>query len=256
MEVENRTQKTIRKKKRKKKRYLLRLLIFILILIGLYFILHIEYFTIDGITVAGNKDVSDKEITELSEIKTGENIFDVHPFFAERRIKKNLYIESVDVKRMLPNRIEIIVDERDGKAQFVMGKKKNEKYVVTDNDGRVLEIAKDEQQATLVENVEVKKAKVDKTIEVKENDVYEKAMNIILAMETGDIYFKRLVIDGKKVNAYVYDDLVCKGEYDDIVSGIESGAVKAVLYDLYQKDIKNGTINVGENNYCSFTKNK
>ena len=127
MEAENRTQKSYKKKKRRKKRYLLRFFIFILVLIGIYFILHIEYFTIDGITVAGNKDVSDKEITELSEIKTGENIFDVHPFFAERRIKKNLYIESVNVKRMLPNRIEIVVDERDGKAQFIMGEKKKDK---------------------------------------------------------------------------------------------------------------------------------
>lgn len=61
----------------------------------------------------------------------GENIFDVHPLFAQHRIKENLYIKKVRVKRKLPNKIEISVMERSGKAQFQMGKR----FVITDNEG-------------------------------------------------------------------------------------------------------------------------
>ena len=106
---------------------------------------------------------------------------------------------------------------------------------------------------TLVEGVKVDKARVSKNIHVENVDVYEKAMDMIENMEAGDIYFKRLLIDGNKVEAYVYDKLVCKGNYKHVMDAITSGAVKAVVFDLYQKDIKKGTINIGENNYCSFT---
>ncbi len=252
MNGESRTQKTIKKKKRRKKRYLLKFTMIIAACIGLYFLLHIDYFTVDGITVAGNKEISDAEIVKLAEVETGDNIFDVHTMLAEKRIKKNLYIEDVDVKRMLPNRIDIVVIERSGKAQFVKG----EKFVVTDNDGRVLEIAEEEQKATLVENVKVTKAKPDKTIEVKEEETYNKAMEMITATEAGDLYFKRLVIDGNNVEAYVYDKLVCKGKYDNVMESIRSGALKTVVFDLYQKGKKSGVISIGTNNYCSFTPKK
>lgn len=216
---------------------------------GAYFLLHIDYFTVDGIVVAGNEEISDEDILKLSQIETGDNIFDVHPLIAKKRISRNLYIESVKVRRKLPNIVQITVSERSGKVQFVMGKK----YVITDNDGRVLDITKDMQKVTLVEDVKVEKAKLNKNIHVKNTAVYNKAMSIVAEMEAGDIYFKRLVIDGKNIEAYVYDKLVCKGKYDDVLTAINSGALKAVIYDLYQKDKDSGTINIGHNNYCSFT---
>lgn len=254
MRADNRTQKSVKKKKRKKKRYLLKLAIIIAACIALHFILHIDYFTIAGITVAGNKAIPDEEIKKLSEIEVGDNIFDAHPFFAQKRIKENLYIEDVDVKRMLPNRIEIVVDERSGKAQMTKGKE----FVIIDEEGRVLEIAKEEQKVTVIADVEVQKAKPDKEVEVKDKDeeVYNKALALINAAETGDLYFKKIVIQGNAVEAYIYDTLICKGKYTDVMKCIESGALKATVFDLYQKDREKGVINIGSNNYCSFTPKK
>ena len=246
---ENRTEKVIRKKKRRKKRYLLRFLIFILICVGIYFAVHIDYFAINGIAVAGNKEISDETIVELSELQTGENIFDIHPWFAERRIKKNLYVEDVNVKRVLPNKVEIIVTERSGKLQLVSGKK----YVVTDNSGMVLEIAKEKKKVTLVEGVTVKNVKLKKTVEVKESAVLEKAMELIKLTEENDLYFKRVKITGSKVEAYIYDGLVCKGRYNNLVECVKNGSLKSVVFDLYQKGTESGVINIGSNNYCSFT---
>ena len=95
----------------------------------------------DNVVVTGNREISDEEIIKLSGIKTGGNLFDVHPLIAQHKIKKNLYIEDVDVDRKLPNTVEINISERSGKAQFVNGQ---EVSVVTDNDGKVLEISKEE----------------------------------------------------------------------------------------------------------------
>lgn len=249
MRVEYRTEKNIKRRKRRKKRYLLRFIIFVLICAGLYFTLHIDYFTVDGIIVAGNKEISDEEIIKLSEIKTGNNIFDVHPWFAQRRIKKNLYVETVNVNRKLPNKIEILVTERSGKAQFVMGKK----FVITDNGGKVLEIAGKERKATLVEGITVKEAKLGKDIAVKEGSRYDKAMQLVAAVEEGDLYFKKIKIIGNDTEGYIYDSLVCKGQYQHVMECVESGALKAVVFDLYQKGIESGVINISSNNYCSFT---
>lgn len=249
MRKDNRAEKVHKKKRRRKKRYLLKFILLVLICVGVYFGVHIDYFTVDGIAVVGNEAISDEEILKLSEIKAGENIFDVHPLFAQHRIKQNLYIEKVRVKRKLPNKIEISVTERSGRAQFQMGKR----FVITDNEGMVLAIEKEAQQVPLVENVKVTKAKKKKTIEVKQTAVYEEAMEIIQKMEDGDLYFKKLSIEGSRVDAYIYDGLVCRGAYDDLLTCMDSGALKTVVFDLYQKGVEAGVINIGSNNYCSFT---
>ena len=248
--TENRTEK-MKKKKRRKKHYLLRLIIFIAVCVGAYFALHIDYFTVNGIAVVGNKEISDEEIIKLSELETGVNLFDVHPWLVQRKIKKNLYVEDVDVDRKLPNKIEIRVTERSGKAQFAMGKK----FVITDNEGMVLEIAKEERQVTLVEGVSVQEAELKKDVKIKENTLYDEVMQLINATEQNDLYFKKIKMDSDSdyVEAYIYDDLVCKGRYDNLMNAVKSDALKAVVYNLYQNDTESGTINIGSNNYCSFT---
>ena len=179
MRRDNRAEKVHKKRRRRKKRYLLRFLLLILLCVGIYFGVHIDYFKVDGIAVVGNEEISDEEILKLSELEVGENLFDVHPLFAQHRIKENLYIEKVRVKRKLPNKIEISVTERSGKAQFQMGKR----FVITDNEGMVLAIEKEQQKVPLVENIKVTKAKKKKTIEVKQTATYDKAMEIVQKME-------------------------------------------------------------------------
>jgi len=175
MKGDNRTEKTIKKRKRRKKRYGLRLLIIIILCVALYFVLHIDYFKIDGIAVVGNKEITDEQIIELSELKTGEDLFDVFPVSVEKRIKKNLYIQDVNVKRVLPNKVEIVVQERSGKTQVAFGKK----YVVTDNDGMVLEIADKKRKVTFIDGVTAEKAELKKTVTVKQPEEWEKAVELI-----------------------------------------------------------------------------
>lgn len=250
MKGENRTERSIKKKKRRKKRYGLRLLIIIAVCIALYFVLHIDYFKIDGIGVVGNKEIPDEQIIELSELQLGEDLFDVFPLFVEKKIKKNLYVEDVNVNRVPPNKVEIIVEERNGKTQLAFGKQ----YVITDSEGMVLEISDEKRKVTFVEGVTAEKAELEGTVTVKETEIWEKAVELIKITEENDLYFKKVKIEGDKVSAYVYDKLVCKGRYNNIISSIENGALKAVIFDLYQKGTEKGTINIGDNNYCSFTR--
>ena len=238
-----------RKRKHKKKHYLLRLLIILVLVAGAYLVSQLDYFNVNGVAVIGNEGVTDEEIIKLSEIKTGESVFSVHPLLVQHKIKENLYIESVNVNRKPPDKVEIIVKERSLLAQF----HKDAKYVVTDAEGMVLDITKDAHQATLIEGVTVIGAEKKETIELKEHQSLERAMELLNATEEGDLFFKRVVFKGSKVDAYIYDELKVEGKYDNVISSIRSGTLKKVVYDLYQKGKEKGTINVYNNDYCFFT---
>ncbi len=239
------------KRKHKKKHYLLRIVIILAVLAAAFLCAHLSYFNVNGIAVIGNEEVSDEEIINLSGIQMGKSVFDVHPLLVQHDIKKNLYIEKVNVNRKPPDKVEIIVQERDMLAQF----HKDQKFVVTDSDGMVLDISKEERKATLIEGVTVTGAEKKETIEIKETGKLEKALDLMRTTDENDLYFKRIVFNGSKVDAYIYDTLKCSGKYDNLMSAITSGTLKKVIYDLYQKNIEEGTVNVYNNNYCFFTPN-
>ena len=244
---------THKRRKHKKKRYLLRLLILAIacgIAVG---IMHLPHFDVQKIVVNGNQEITDEEVIKLSGIKTGQSIFDVHPLWVNHKIKsKNLYVEKVNVDRKFPKKVTLTIVEKRAMAQI----QKGNRYVVMDIDGTVIEVAKEEKRATLIENVHVKNATRKEPVEVKEAVVLEKALDLIVTADENDMYFKKIVIDGKNVEAYIFDSLVCKGKYKNIVSCLESGTLKSVVYDLYQKDKETGTITVSSNNYCFFTPKK
>lgn len=254
-EQETRTETVPKKqkprRKHKKKNYPLRIIVVIAIIAAAFVCAHLSYFDVNGIAVIGNEGVTDQEIIELSEIEMGKSVFDVHPILVQHKIKKNLYIDKVNVDRKLPNKVEIIVTERNLLAQF----HKDGKFVITDAKGMVLDISKEEHKATTIEGVTVTDAEKKETIKIKENQGLERALELINATNESDLYFKRIVFNGGKVDAYVYDDLKCSGKYNNLISAINSGTLKKVIYDLYQKGVEKGTVNVYNNDYCFFTPN-
>ena len=55
------------------------------------------------------------------------------------------------------------------------------------------------------------------------------------------------------IKAYIYDTLVVKGTARQLKNVLESGDLQKVVNKLYQSDIKRGTINLGDQNYISFS---
>ncbi len=239
-----------KRKKRRKKNYLLRVGIIVAIIVAAVLVMHTSHFDVIGVAVGGNHELTSEEVTEMSGIEVGKSIFDVHPFFVERRLEKNLYIEEAEVTRKMPNAIEIIITEKQPTAQF----KNKKKYIVIDSDGKVMNISESKKDVTLIKGVHVEKARTGKLIQVKETDRYDRVMKLIAITAENDLYFKRIKLKDGWVEARVYKSIYVKGKYDNVVNSIQSKELVAVVYDLYQKGITKGTINVGSNNYCSFTK--
>jgi len=91
-------------------------------------------FGISEITVEGNNKVTSEEITQISGIKKGENIFRVNIKKAENILKENAYVEDVTVKRKFPAKIKIVINES---LEDIIIDTPSE-FIVTTISGRVL----------------------------------------------------------------------------------------------------------------------
>ena len=95
----------------------MRILIVLVIIAGAYLVSQLNYFNVNGIAVIGNEGVTDAEVVKLSEIKMGESVFKVHPLLVQHKIKKNLYIESVNVNRKPPDKVPQRIEKRSPLAK-------------------------------------------------------------------------------------------------------------------------------------------
>lgn len=130
-------QAQILRKKKKIKRIIKWTTLFLIIIGGIIFALVSPIFNIKAVQVFNNEQISTDTILSLSQLKIDQNIFKFSANKVEDEIKTNPYIESVQIKRKLPNKIEITVEERQKRynVQFLNG------FVYINNQGYILEIS-------------------------------------------------------------------------------------------------------------------
>ncbi|MDD2585283.1 MAG: FtsQ-type POTRA domain-containing protein [Syntrophomonadaceae bacterium] len=88
------------------------MLIFI-ILVCSYLFLHSSFFNVDKLYVTGLEKVSREEITSLSGLCKGVNIFEINSNLCSRSIEIHPMIKSAKIVRHLPRKIEVQVVERN-----------------------------------------------------------------------------------------------------------------------------------------------
>ena len=71
-----------------------------------------DYFLINSIDISGNNNVTDEEILAAAGVAVGQNNISVAIEDVEAALEKNPWMERVSVKRVLPDILEIIVQER------------------------------------------------------------------------------------------------------------------------------------------------
>lgn len=94
-----------------------------------------EYFNISNVIVENNNYVSAKEVTVLSEVK-GVNIFLANRNKLEENVKKNPYVESIDIKRRLPSTLVIRVKEKQIKGLI----KFQNSFINVDSKGTMVQV--------------------------------------------------------------------------------------------------------------------
>ena len=131
--------KKSKKSKRRQGKYTLYyIFIGVVVIIALSILSATVLFNIGEFAVKGDTKYSDEEIIKACGIEVGENLLRVNTVRgAERIVEKLVYIDSAEIHRGFPNKLNIIVKPAVAAAAFNYGGK----YYVTSEGNRLLEIA-------------------------------------------------------------------------------------------------------------------
>lgn len=152
-----RAQQLRAQKKRRRKKAALCLALFLLILCVGAVLAFTVFFHISDYEIKGNSRYTAQEIADASGIAKGENLFLCKTEQAAARIQEKLpYVESVSIKRKLPDKLIITVQE----TQLKLAVQQGNSYLILTGGGKVLEIGAAElpDGAALLKGVAVKSA--------------------------------------------------------------------------------------------------
>lgn len=240
-------QKIRKKKKRRKKRYLLKIIILAAFSVGMYFFFTSSMFDIQKITVENNSYYTVEQVISLAGAKTGENLFETSLSQMKEKLLADPYVKNVKLKRKLPAQVVIIVEERKEDAAVPYGNK----YIIIDNEGMVLRKADTEPALTLLMGMTIENMEPGTPLAVEENAVLTDTLKLLQEIKNYELFFKKIDISNIIIKAYIYDQLVCEGTPENIMSNLDS--LQEVLYDLYTKGIERGVIKMGSDKYFSFS---
>lgn len=221
--------KTIQKPKKAKKKVnvkFIKAILKILCLIGLIagaiaFLMISPVFNIAEIEVANNQKLSDDTYISLSGITYGENIYRISKREVTEKIKENAYVESVEIKRNLPDKLTIEVKERTATYMIEV----DGSYMYIDNQGYMLEISKEKLNVPILqgietaeENIKVKNRlcdedleKLNKVLEIYQNATSTGINELITKIDISDKTNYKLILEKEKKTVHL-------GEADDLMN--------------------------------------
>ncbi len=218
-------QAQILRKKKKIKRIIKLITLLMIIIGGIVFALVSPIFNIKEIYVVKNEQISSDTIVSLSQLKIGQNIFKYSSKKVEKEIKANPYIESVNIKRKLPDKIEITVKERQKNynVEFLNG------YAYINNQGYILEISEQKLEMPIVQGISTEEEKIAEGNRLNEQDLsrLEVIIQIMNICETYDLDKKVSKIDISDKNNYI---IHMEEEKKTIYIGDENNLSNKMLY--------------------------
>lgn len=123
------------------------LILFVIVIAGIIYFLTTPMFNIANIEVTGNDKNSVETYISLTKIELNStNIFAVTKNRLIKNIKENPYVENVEIKRKLPNTLQINIDEREIAYQASY----SDKYIYIDKQGYILEINNEKKHVTKI----------------------------------------------------------------------------------------------------------
>ena len=246
-------QRKIEKKKRRKKKFSLILILIILLVGGISaYLLTSPTFNIQDISINGNSKLSSQQITSLAELKYGDNIFSRLSIVMKVKLKRNGYIEDVQINKIYPNKIEINIKER--RQQFQI-KTQDEGYIYIDEQGYILEYAKDKLELPIITGMDITindlhtihrldeedLDKMENILQIREQCKSIEIADKITQYEVNDEYIINLESDGIAINFGDATDLKNRMYYVNAILKQETGN-KGVIY-------VNGDLNEGFSSY-------
>ena len=138
-----------------------------ILIVAILFFISTPLFNITQITVKNNNKISSDTIESISGLNTGENIYKLSKKEIINNIKKNPYIESVEIKRKLPGSIEIYVKERQATYVIEVGTG----FMTINNQGYMLELEQENTGMTVITGFSTKQEEIIEGRRLNEADL-------------------------------------------------------------------------------------
>ena len=218
-------QAKIERKNKKIKKSMKWISLFLVIIGGGIFTLVSPIFNIKEIQVSNNNQIATETIVSISQLQLGQNLFRFNKNQVEKKIKTNPYVETVNVKRKIPNKIEIQIKERDKNynVEFLNG------YAYINNQGYILEISEQKLDLPVIIGISTKQEQVVEGNRLDEEDLgkLEVVIQIMNICKDYDLNKKVSSIDITNKNDYV---IYMEEEKKTIHLGDESNLSNKMLY--------------------------
>ena len=215
-----------RDKRLKRIKFFLKLILFIGVISGIIaFATCSPIFNIQNIEVTNNKQLSPETIISLSELSVGQNIFKFWKNDVENKIKSNAYIESVELKRAFPNKLQINIQEREPKFSVpVLGE-----YAYINTQGYILEITQNQLNLPIITGISTKEEEIKPGNRLNNKDLTELEiiLKIISAMKENQLDKEVTSIDISNKNDYI---IYMQNEKKKIHLGDGSNLSNKMLY--------------------------
>ena len=242
-----------RYKQRKKNRFRTRFYIFItttILLVAWIILSNTGIFTIDAIEVKGNSHYTAEEIINIGHATSGHNIiYQANIKETKEFLEQNPYIKHAEVRRRLPSTLVIKVTERQERLAF----KYDDDYLVMDEDGILLRKTRNLPKTTIIQGIVVSKIKLGEKIGTENSTRMDMALDLIKMMIKSDLYFVKIDISNvKTIEAFIYNTLIVKTDYDTLMANMENGKLHLVVEQLFKDGIERGTITFNEDGSASF----
>lgn len=195
-------QKKKNKRNKKIKKLIQLVAILALIIGGMIFALISPIFNINEIQVENNNNqVNEETIISLSGLKTGNNIFKFSKNKVKKQIKKNAYIEEVNVKRIYPNKVKLEINERERNfnIEFLNG------YVYINNQGYILEKSEQKLELPTIQGISTKEEQIVEGNRLEQEDLkkLETVLQIINICKDYELDTKITKIDISNESDYI-----------------------------------------------------
>lgn len=218
-------QAQILRKKKKIKRIIKWTSLILIIISGIVFSLVSPIFNINEIEIINNVQISTETVISLSKLEEGQNLFRFSSNKIEKDIKTNPYIESVDVKRKIPNKVQITIKERerDYNVEFLNG------YAYINSQGYILEISDQKLELPVIQGIETQQEEIVEGNRLNTNDLgkLETVIKIMNICKTYELDKKVSTINIEDKSNYI---LYIEEEKKTIYLGDENNLSNKMLY--------------------------
>ncbi len=182
-------------------------------------------FDLATVEVINNEKINSDTIISLSGLTIGENVYKTSTKQIQKNIKQNAYIESVQIKRQLPNKILINVKER--KATYMLEYATSFAYI--NNQGYILEISEEKLNVPVITGYTTSQEEI-KTGSRMNNEDLEKLSTVLKIMESANVNGIVDLVSKINIQNKQNYELILESEKKTVYLGDASNLSNRMLY--------------------------